>query len=58
MADIINYYLDKPITNYQYMWIHLKDIPNEVVVKYSFLPIAESSGYVYVNIRKKMYRLK
>ena len=32
-ADIINYYLNNPMANYQYMWIHLKDIPNKVVVE-------------------------
>ena len=57
-ADIINYYLNKPMANYQYMWIHLKDIPNKVVVEDSLLPIDDSSGYVYFNIRKGMYGLK
>ena len=38
--------------NYQYMRIHLKDIPNKVVVEYSLLPIADLSGYVYVKIIK------
>ena len=40
------------------MRIHLKDIPNEVVVEYSILPIADSSGYVYVKIRNGMNGLK
>ena len=57
-ADIINYYLNNPMENYQYRRIHLKDIPNEVVVEYSLLPISDSSGYVYVEIRKRMYGLK
>ena len=46
------------MSNYQYMRIHLKGIPNEVVVEYSLLPIADLSGYVYVEIRKGMYGLK
>ena len=46
------------MANYQYMCIHLKDIPNKVVFDYSLLPIAYSSGYVYVDIRKGMYGLK
>ena len=33
-------------------------IPNEVIVEYYFLPIAESSGYAYVEIKKGMYGLK
>ena len=40
------------------MRIHLKDNPNKVVVEYSPLPISDSSGYIYVKIRKGMYRLK
>ena len=58
MADIIKYYLKNPMANFQYMGIHLKDIPNKVVVEYSLLPIADVSGYVYVNTRKGMYVLK
>ena len=46
------------MVNYQYMRIHLKGIPNKVIVEYSLLPLADSSGYVYVEIRKGMYRLK
>ena len=38
--------------------IHLKDTPNKVVIEYSLLPIADASGYVYVDIRKGMYGLK
>ena len=40
------------------MWIHLKYIPNEVIVEYSLLTIADSRGYIYVKIRKGMYVLK
>ena len=42
------------MANYQYMRIHLKDTPNEVIVEYYLLPISDSSGYVYVKIRKGM----
>ena len=40
------------------MWIHLKDIPNELIFEYYLLPLAYSSGYVYVKIRKGIYGLK
>ena len=46
------------MVNYQYMRINLKDIPNKVIVEYSLPPLADSSGYVYVEIRKGMYGLK
>ena len=58
MAEIINYYLNNPMANFQYMRIHLKDIPNEVVVEYYLLPITDASGCVYVEIIKGMYGLK
>ena len=57
-SDIINYFLNNPMANFQYMRIHLKDIPNEVVVEYSLLSIAAASGYIYVKIIKGMYGLK
>ena len=40
------------------MWIHLRDIPHEVIVEYSFLSIDDLGGYVHVDIRKIMYGLK
>ena len=46
------------MVNYQYMRIHLKDIPNEVICEYSLLPISDSSSYVYVEIRKGKYGIK
>ena len=55
---IINYYLNKPMSNLQYMQIHLRGIPHEVIFEYSLLSIADSSGYVHVDIRKGMYGLK
>ena len=47
-ADIINYYLNNPMANFQYMLIHIKDIPHKLVVEYSLLSIPDASGYVYV----------
>ena len=46
------------MANFQYMRIHLKDIPNEVVVEYYLLPITDASGCVYVDIIKGIYGLK
>ena len=46
------------MVNYQYMRIHLKEIPNKVIVEYSLLPLADSSGYFYIKIRKEVYGLK
>ena len=30
-ADIVNYYLNNLMSNFQYMWFHLRDIPHEVI---------------------------
>ena len=57
-TDIINYYLNKPMSNFQYMRINIKDTPHEVIVEYSFLFIADPSGYVHVDIRKGVYGIK
>ena len=57
-ADIINYYLNNPISDFRYMRIHIRYIPHEVIVEYSLLSITDSSRYVYVNIRNGMYGLK
>ena len=46
------------MTNFQYMRIHLRDIPHDVIVGYSLLSITDSSGYFDVNIRKGVYGLK
>ena len=40
------------------MQIHIKDILHKLVVEYSLIYIAESSGYVYVETRKGMNGLK
>ena len=57
-VDIIEYYLNNPMSNFQYMWIHLRAIPHEVIIEYPLLSISDSSGYVHVEIRKDMYGLK
>ena len=40
------------------MRIRLKEIPKEIIVEYSLIPLADSSRYVYVKIRKCVYGLK
>ena len=57
-TDITNYYLNNPMSNFQYMQIHLKDINHKVIAEYSLLSIAEPSGSVQIESRKGMYGLK
>ena len=54
----INYNLKNPMSNFQYMRIHIRDITHEVIIEYSLLSIADSRGYFHVNIRKVIYGLK
>ena len=53
----INYYINKTISDFQYMRIHIKDLPQEVIDKYSLHCIVKN-GYVRVEICKGMYGLK
>ena len=46
------------MSNFQYIQIHFKDIPHEVIFEYSLLYIADSGISVYLDIRKGMYGLK
>ena len=54
----INYNLKNPMSNFQYMRIHIRDITHEVIIEYSLLSIADLSGHVHVEIRKGMYGLE
>ena len=56
--ETTNYYLNKPMYNFKYTWIHLRDIPHETIDKYSLISIADSRGYFHVETRKGMYRLR
>ena len=46
------------MSNFQYMGIHFKEIPHEVIAEYSLLSIADSSGYIHVDTIKWMYVIK
>ncbi len=57
MLDVKDFYLNTPMTRYEYMRIKLTDIPEEIIVEYKLREIATSDGYVYIKIRKGMYGL-
>ena len=56
VVDIKNFYLGTPMGYYQYMKIHRKNIPQEILTQYELE--FDKDGYVYVEIRKGMYGLK
>ena len=56
--DISNMYLNTPLDRYEYMRMHLKDIPPEVSQEYKLAQKADSSGWCYIEIQKAIPGLK
>ena len=52
--DIKNYYLGTPMDNYEYMFIPINQIPQEIINHYNLHKIAHN-GKVYVEIHHGMY---
>jgi hypothetical protein len=57
MMDIKNYYLGTPLPRFEYMKMLLSRFPEEIVDKYNLGALAVD-GWVHIEIRKGMYRLK
>jgi hypothetical protein len=51
MVDIKEFYLNTPMTRFEYMQIKISDIPEEIIEKYNLREIAMEEGYVYCKIR-------
>jgi hypothetical protein len=56
VLDVKNFFLNTPLTRYEYMWIPIKSIPDNVIEHYNLLPLVHN-GYVMVEIRKGLYGL-
>ena len=56
VLDIHNFYLGTPMQRYEYMFIHIDDIPDDIIQQYNLTEISRN-GKVYVEIRKGMYGL-
>ena len=54
--DVKNYYLGTPMDNYEYMFIPINQIPQEIIDHYNLHNIVHK-GKVYVEIRRGMYAL-
>jgi hypothetical protein len=54
--DIKNFYLDTPMTQYEYMWIPVKHIPADIMAQYKLTSLIHNK-MVMVEIRKGMYGL-
>ena len=54
--DVKNYYLGTPMDNYEYMFIPINQIPQEIIDHYNLHNIVHK-GKVYIEIRRGMYGL-
>ncbi len=45
------------MVRYEYMWLKLADMPDDVIKHYKLRDVATPDGYVYCEICKGMYRL-
>ncbi len=57
MVDMKDFYLNMPMTCFEYMQIKISDIPEEIIDKYNLREITAEDGYVYCKIRNGMYGL-
>ena len=46
--DIKNFYLNTPMKRFEYMWLKMADIPDEVIEEYALNDKATPDGFVYV----------
>ena len=55
--DLKYFYLGTPMNWYEYMWIKMTDIPQDIIDQYR-LTAKAVNGKVLVEVRKGMYGLK
>ena len=56
VMDIGNFYLGTPMERYEYMFLNMKDISEDIIEKYNLQKLVRNDK-VYVEIRKEMYGL-
>ena len=57
--DIGNFYLNTTLDRYEYMRIHINDVPQEVIDEYRIYELnLVHNGFVFVEIRKALFGLK
>jgi hypothetical protein len=54
--DLKNFYLNTPLDCYEYMRLKINIIPDKIMLQYDLRPLVHK-GYVYLEIRKRMYSL-
>jgi len=49
--DIKDFYLNTPMTRYEYMQLKISDMPDDVIEHYNLLAIATPDGFIYCEIQ-------
>ncbi len=55
--DIKDFYLNTPMTHFEYMRLRIANMPEDVIAQYNLREKATPDGYVYCEIQKGMYGL-
>ena len=55
--DIKNFYLNTPLSWYEYLRLRLDNFPEDMIAQYNLKDIITSDGYVYMEVRRGMYGL-
>ena len=57
MLDIKNFYLNTPLSRYEYLRLRLNNFPEDIIAQYKLKDIVTGDDYVYIEVRKCMYGL-
>ena len=57
-ADLKDYFLASPMNREEFMRVHLKHFPSDIINRYQLKAKATNDGYIYIRIKKGMYGLK
>jgi hypothetical protein len=55
--DIANFYLMTPLLRPEYICVHIKDIPDEIIREYNLKSIVTEDGVIYIEANCGMYGL-
>ena len=55
--DVSNFYLMTPIKRPEYIRIHVRDIPDEIIIEYKLKKKTDAKGVVYIITNRGMYGL-
>ena len=55
--DVKNFYLNPQLIRYEYLWLKMSDLPEDIIKHYHLTDNAVADGHVYSEICKEMYGL-